>query len=72
MDVAELRLSADGEGERSEDVKIIVELTKEELEKSGFTDIADLKANIIDDLDDAREYPGFNVEVRLVDKEMNA
>lgn len=52
-------------------MKIIVEITEAELQESGFSDAGELKANIIDDLDEAREYPGFNVEVRVVDKEMN-
>lgn len=44
------------------EIKIIV--TETELQEDGIT-AAELKSRIIKDLDEAGDYPGFNVEVEI-------
>jgi hypothetical protein len=48
-------------------MKIIVEVTKEELKEANFTDEEHMRECIIGDLDDARAYPGFNIKVVVTD-----
>ncbi len=42
-------------------MKIVVEVTREEL--SEFIDEEHMRECIIEDLDNGREYPGFNVKI---------
>lgn len=44
---------------------ITVEVDKEDLEELDMTP-EELKEAIIEDLDDAREYPGFNVKIEVI------
>lgn len=44
---------------------ITVEVDKEDLEELDMTP-EELKEAIIQDLDDAREYPGFNVKIEVI------
>lgn len=48
-------------------MKIIVEMTLKELKESNFTDEQHMRECIISDLDDARDYPGFNIKVVVTD-----
>lgn len=45
-------------------MKIIIQVTEAELAEVEMSS-EELKANVIADLDDAREYPGFNVEIEI-------
>lgn len=45
-------------------MKIIIKVTEAELADVNMS-AEELKANVIADLDDAREYPGFNVEIEI-------
>ncbi|HDX3905816.1 TPA: hypothetical protein ROF77_002118 [Enterobacter asburiae] len=45
-------------------MKIIIRVTEAELADVEMS-AEELKANVIADLDDAREYPGFNVEIEI-------
>lgn len=47
-------------------MKITVEVTKKELEEMGVNRER-LKEFIVEDLDDARDYVGYNVEVVIKD-----
>lgn len=49
-------------------MKIIVEVTNEELKECNFTDEDHLRECIIGDLDDARDYPGFNIKAIVTDE----
>ncbi|ERK06083.1 hypothetical protein L580_2767 [Serratia fonticola AU-P3(3)] len=48
-------------------VRIKVEVTQEELTEAEFSGAEDLRQEIIDDLRDM-DYPGFDVEVEIVDE----
>ncbi|EOL9077649.1 hypothetical protein ACM92Y_004318 [Cronobacter malonaticus] len=45
-------------------MQIIIRVTEAELAELNVT-AEELKDNVISDLDDAREYPGFNVEIEI-------
>lgn len=45
-------------------MNIIVRISKEELDCEGITE-EELKKNIIKDLDEARDYPGFTVVIEI-------
>ncbi|MFT2798812.1 hypothetical protein [Serratia sp. N21D137] len=47
-------------------MRIKVEVTQEELEEVGFSGLEELKQAIIEDLDDARDYPGYSVAVEIM------
>lgn len=47
-------------------MRIIIEVSKEELEEMNMT-VDDLKYNIIHDLDQMRDYSGYNVDVVCFD-----
>lgn len=49
-------------------MRIKVEVTQEELDECEFTGVDGLMVEIIQALDDARDFPGFNVEVEIVDE----
>lgn len=49
-------------------IRIKVEVTQEELTEVEFSSAEDLKQAISEALDDARDFPGFNVEVEIVDE----
>lgn len=49
-------------------MRIKVEVTQEELDECEFSSADGLKEEIIEALDDARDFPGFNVEVEIVDE----
>ena len=45
---------------------IEVRITRAEIEEN-FIDNEHLRASIISDLDDARDYPGFNVTITIIE-----
>lgn len=49
-------------------MRIKVEVTQEELDEAKFSSGEELKQSIIDDLDYMSDYPGYNVEVEIVDQ----
>ena len=49
-------------------MKIIVNVTREELEEMQISRV-DLLRNVLEDLDNAREYPMFGVEVIITEEE---
>lgn len=49
-------------------MRITVELTNKEFEESDFETIGQIKEFIYEDLDQARDYPGYTVEVIVTDK----
>lgn len=49
-------------------MKLTVELTRKELEECNFTDEQHMRECIISDLDDGRDYPGFNIKVIVTDE----
>ncbi len=49
-------------------MEVVVRVTEEELEELGMT-TEELHYAVVDDLDDARDYPGFNVTVELISEE---
>lgn len=51
-------------------MRIVVEVSPTELEEMGVT-VDELKANVIEDLDNGRDYSGFNVDVVSVDPASN-
>lgn len=48
-------------------MKITVSVTKEELSEMGMS-APELNRTILEDLDNARDYVGFNVEVVVVEE----
>lgn len=49
-------------------MKIVIEVTKQEMKECNFADEEYMRECIIGDLDDARDYPGFNVKVIVIDE----
>lgn len=49
-------------------MKILIEVTKEEMTECGFVNEENMRESIISDLDDARDYPGFNIKVIVTDE----
>lgn len=49
-------------------MEIVVRVTKGELEELGMSD-KELNRAVLDDLDNARDYPGFNVTVEVVEED---
>jgi len=49
-------------------MEVVVRVTEEELNELGMT-TEELHYAVVDDLDDARDYPGFNVTVELIAEE---
>lgn len=47
-------------------MRIVVEVSPSELQEMGVT-VDELKQNVIEDLDNSRDYSGYNVDVVCVD-----
>lgn len=46
-------------------MEIVVRITADELEESGMSS-GELHSAVLEDLDAARDYPGFNVKIEIV------
>ncbi len=51
-------------------MRIVVEVSPSELQEMGVT-VDELKQNVIEDLDNSRDYSGYNVDVVSIDKDSN-
>ncbi|CNC99259.1 hypothetical protein AB8884_22295 [Yersinia enterocolitica] len=47
-------------------MEIEITVTQRELDNYFDGEVNDLKQRVVDDLDEARDYPGFNVTVNLI------
>lgn len=51
-------------------MEIEITVTQRDLDNYFDGEVNDLKQRVVDDLDEARDYPGFNVTVNLIPEAM--